>query len=134
VRSSSPGNVGKDNYLGRGVAMKLSDVRELLRCKVLSGEDDLSIDVETVVASDGMSEILAFARPGALMITGLTNVQSVRTADIANVRAIIYIRGKRPAENAIRLAQDYHIPVLATDLGMFDVCGILRESGLKGGM
>lgn len=114
--------------------MKLVEIRDILQCEVLAGEDDLSTEVETVVASDGMSEILAFAQPGALMITGLTNIQSVRTADIANVLAIIYIRGKRPAEKAISLARENNIPVLATALGMFDVCGILRELGLKGGM
>lgn len=114
--------------------MKLADIKDVLKCEVLSGEDGLSLEVETVVASDGMSEILAFARPGALMITGLTNVQSVRTADIANVRAIVYIRGKRPGDAAIALAHKSNIPVLATKLGMFDVCGILREQGLKGGM
>ena len=114
--------------------MKLAEIKEILECEVLTGEHDLSTEVETVVASDGMSEILAFARPGALMITGLTNVQSVRTADIANVRALIYIRGKRPDDRAIALARQSSIPVLATTLGMFDVCGILRERGLKGGM
>lgn len=114
--------------------MTLARVKELLGCEVLVGEDDLSAEVETVVASDGMSEILAFARPGALMVTGLTNIQSVRTADIANVRAIVYIRGKRPGDAAIELARRSHIPILATELGMFDTCGILREHGLKGGM
>jgi len=114
--------------------MTLTEIRDVLQREVLAGEGHLSTDVDTVVASDGMSEILAFAHPGALMITGLTNVQSVRTADIANVRAIIYIRGKRPAEKAINLARENKIPVLATGLGMFDVCGILRERGLKGGM
>jgi len=114
--------------------MKLAKIRDVLQCEVLTGEDDLSTEVDTVVASDGMSEILAFARPGALMITGLTNVQSVRTADIANVRAIVYIRGKRPDDKAISLARESNIPVLTTSLGMFDVCGILRELGLKGGM
>ena len=106
----------------------------MLDCEVLTGENGLSQEVDTVVASDGMSEILAFSRPGALMITGLTNVQSVRTADIANVRAIVYIRGKRPNDAAIQLAREHEIPVLATRLGMFDVCGMLRELGLKGGM
>jgi predicted transcriptional regulator len=81
-----------------------------------------------------MSEILAFAHPGALMVTGLTNVQSVRTADIANVRAMVYIRGKRPDGKTIELAQSKNIPVLATNLGMFDACGMLREAGLRGGM
>lgn len=114
--------------------MKLTEISDVLQCEVLVGADALAVEVETVVASDGMSEILAFARPGALMITGLTNVQSVRTADIANVRAIIYIRGKRPDEKALDLARRNDIPILATELGMFDVCGMLRERGLKGGM
>ncbi len=114
--------------------MKLAEIRDVLECEVLAGNDGLAIDIETVVASDGMSEILAFARPGALMLTGLTNVQSARTADIANVRAIIYIRGKRPDEKALNFARKHGIPVLATRLGMFDACGILRERGLKGGM
>ncbi|MGD2109757.1 MAG: DRTGG domain-containing protein [Phycisphaerae bacterium] len=114
--------------------MNLADIKDILDCDVLSGENGLSMDVETVVASDGMSEILAFARPGALMITGLTNVQSVRTADIANVRAIVYIRGKKPDQTTLNLARKNNIPVLATALGMFDVCGLLREKGLKGGM
>jgi predicted transcriptional regulator len=81
-----------------------------------------------------MSEILAFHKPGALMITGLTNIQSVRTADVADVRAIIYIRGKRPNQITLDLARQKGLPVLATTIGMFDVCGILYEKGMKGAM
>ncbi|MFH0982535.1 MAG: DRTGG domain-containing protein [Planctomycetota bacterium] len=114
--------------------MTLTEIQDVLRCEAVTGADGLAQEVDTVVASDGMSEILAFARPGALMITGLTNIQSVRTAYIANVRAIIYIRGKRPGDAVIELARKRNIPVLATELGMFDTCGILREKGLKGGM
>ncbi len=114
--------------------MKLEEIKNILFCQVLTHESDLSIEVDTVVASDGMSEILAFHCPGALMITGLTNIQSVRTADIADVRAIVYIRGKRVNEKAIDLARQKKIPILATKLGMFDVCGILREHGMKGAM
>lgn len=121
-------------FTSRDTVMKLAEIKNILKCEVLTGTDNLSVEVDTVVASDGMSEILAFAHPGALMITGLTNIQSVRTADIANVRAIVYIRGKRPDKKAIKLARESDIPVLATGLGMFDVCGILREQGLKGGM
>lgn len=114
--------------------MTLAEIRDILQGEVLFGNDDLALEIDTVVASDGMSEILAFARPGALMLTGLTNIQSVRTADIANVRAIVYLRGKRPGERALDLARRQHIPVLATRLGMFDSCGMLREQGLKGDM
>ena len=113
--------------------MRLDEIAATLGCETLCGGDD-EVDVDFVVASDGMSEILAFHRPHALMLTGLTNVQSVRTAMVADVEAIVYVRGKRPAERALRLARDEGIPVLATRLGMFDCCGILHRAGLRGGM
>jgi len=79
--------------------------------------------VDTVLASDGMSEILAFHSPGALMITGLTNIQSVRTADVADVRAIVYIRGKWISEKTIELARQKEIPVLTTPWGCLTCAG-----------
>lgn len=112
--------------------MKLSEIKELLQCEVLTGEDDLQFDVLQVVASDGMSEILAFAKSKELMITGLTNIQSIRTADIAGVCAVLYCRGKRPDRKAIEFAKQKRIPVLVTEMVMFDICGILYNKGLKG--
>ncbi|MDP2914641.1 MAG: DRTGG domain-containing protein [Candidatus Aminicenantes bacterium] len=112
--------------------MKLSEIKELLQCEVLAGEDDLSVDIQQVVASDGMSEILAFAKSRELMITGLTNIQSIRTADVAGVSAVIYCRGKRPDKKVIDFAKQKQIPVLVTPMVMFDICGILFNRGLKG--
>lgn len=112
--------------------MKLHEIKDLLQCEVLAGEDDLLIDVHQVVASDGMSEILAFAKSEELMITGLTNIQSIRTADIAGVCAVIYCRGKRPDKKVIEFARQKQIPVLVTKMVMFDICGILYNKGLKG--
>jgi len=112
--------------------MRLREIRDLLQGTVLTGEDDLSMEVKTAAASDGMSEVLASPHPGALLITGLTNVQSVRTADVADMSAILYVRGKRPGEKTIELAREKKIVLIATALGMFDACGILRNHGLKG--
>jgi len=112
--------------------MKLSEIKDLCECEVLAGDDDLGIDILQVVASDGMSEILAFAKSHELMITGLTNIQSIRTADIAGVSAVIYCRGKRPEKKVIDFARQKRIPVLITKMVMFDVCGILFAKGLKG--
>ena len=112
--------------------MKLSEIRDLLRCRVLVGEDDLSTDVQEVVASDGMSEILAFAKSKELMVTGLINIQSIRTADIAGVSAVLYCRGKCPDRRVIEFAKQKRIPVLVTDMVMFDICGVLYGKGLKG--
>jgi predicted transcriptional regulator len=112
--------------------MKLAEIKEILQCEVLTGEDGLSIDVSQVVASDGMSEVLAFAKSKELMITGLTNIQSIRTADVAGVSAVIYCRGKRPDKKVIDFAVQRRIPVLVTNMVMFDICGILYNRGLKG--
>ena len=112
--------------------MKLNDIKDILQCEVLTGEEDLSIDVQYVVASDGMSEILAFAKSKELMITGLTNIQSIRTADIAGVCAVLYCRGKRPDSRVIEFAKKKNIPVLVTQMVMFDICGVLYNKGLKG--
>jgi len=110
----------------------LREIQDLLQCEVLTGGDNLQIDVTQVVASDGMSEILAFAKSKELMITGLTNIQSIRTADIAGVSAVIYCRGKLPEKKVIEFATQKRIPVLVTKMGMFDICGVLYDKGLKG--
>ena len=112
--------------------MTLRDIKDLLQCEVLTGEDNLQVDVTQVVASDGMSEILAFAKSKELMITGLTNIQSIRTADIAGVSAVIYCRGKLPEKKVIEFARQKRIPVLVTKMGMFDICGVLHDKGLQG--
>ena len=112
--------------------MKLVEIKDLLGCEVLTGEEDLSVDICQVLASDGMSEILAVTQSKELMITGLTNFQSIRTADIAGVSAVLYCRGKRPDKKVIEFAKHKRIPVLATKMIMFDICGILYNKGLKG--
>jgi predicted transcriptional regulator len=112
--------------------MTLHEISDLLQCEVLTPGDGLEVDVTEVVASDGMSEILAFARSQELMVTGLTNIQSIRTADVAGVSAVVYCRGKLPEKNVIEFARQKRIPVLVTKMGMFDICGVLYERGLKG--
>jgi predicted transcriptional regulator len=112
--------------------MKLEEIRDLLQCEVLVGEDNLSVDVQQVVASDGMSEILAFAKSKELMVTGLTNIQSIRTADFAGCCGVVYCRGKRPDSRVIEYARNKRIPVLATRMLMFDICAVLAGRGLKG--
>ncbi len=112
--------------------MRLTAIRDLLHCTVLAGADALNIEVDTAVAADGMSAVLAAPHPGALMITGLANIQSVRTADVAFISAVLYVRGSRPNEAAIEFARKKKIVLLSTDLGMFDACGILRNQRIRG--
>jgi len=112
--------------------MKLSVVRDLLQCEVLTGETLLETDIDTAVASDAMSAVLSSPHPHALLLTGLTNVQSVRTAMIAYISAVVYVRGARPNETTIQLARQKKLALLSTPLSMFDCCGILYGRGIKG--
>jgi hypothetical protein len=80
-----------------------------------------------------MSVVLASPHPRALMITGLTNIQSVRTAQVAYLPAIIYVRGSRPSEATVKLARDSKTVLLSTKLGMFECCGILYSHGIRDG-
>jgi predicted transcriptional regulator len=112
--------------------MKLSEVKELLDCELLTADSAFDPEETVCMGADMMSDVLAFARPGALLLTGLTNMQSVRTADIAEATGIVYVRGKRPDEQTVQLAEDMKIPLLSTEMNMFDACGILYSAGLKG--
>lgn len=113
--------------------MTLEAVRRILECRVVAGGDRLGEEVETGCGADLMSDVLAFIKPNALLLTGLTNVQSVRTAHIAEVRAVVYVRGKLPDREAVELAEDKGLVLLATNLPMYESCGRLYARGLAGG-
>jgi len=113
--------------------VKLEVVRDILDCRVLVGGDRLGQQVDVGCGADLMSDVLAFIKPNALLLTGLTNVQSVRTADIAGVKAIVYVRGKLPDKEAIELAKETGIVLLSTNLLMYEACGKLYARGLRGG-
>ena len=110
--------------------MKLREIKELLKCEVIIGEDSLDLEINCGGGCDLMSDVLAFGKPGMILLTGLTNAQSVRTADIVDIKAIIYVRGKKPAKEGIELAKEKGIPLLCTDLMMFEACGLLYSAGL----
>jgi len=112
--------------------MNLSEIGELLQAEVLTGEDELSLDVQTVMASDLMSDVLSFSGSDALLITGLTNSQAVRTVEVADLCGIVFVRGKRPSEETIRLAQERNIPLLTTKSPMYEACGVLYSHGILG--
>jgi predicted transcriptional regulator len=115
--------------------MKLSEIAQVLEATVLGGRDKLGMDIERCGASDRMSDILAGEAEGSILVTGLTTVQAIRTASIAGVAAVVFVRGKSPAPEAVTLAIDLGIPILSTPCSMFVACGRLHSlqlTGLKG--
>jgi hypothetical protein len=111
--------------------MRLAEIVALLGCRdLLVLDEGGGPEVAGCFAADLMSEVLAFCDHGALLVTGLTSVQSVHTADVVDVRAILYVNGKRPEAHVLDLARHRHLPLLSTPLGMYEACGRLHGGGL----
>jgi predicted transcriptional regulator len=105
-------------------SITIADVRDLLGAEVLNG-DDLSIKVEAVGAADLLSDVLATSKSGTLLLTGLINAQVIRTAIIADLCGVVFVRGKKPGKEILSLARESRIPVLGTPLKMFEAAGRL---------
>jgi len=110
--------------------MTLADVKKILDAEMIVGEDKMNMEIIAGFAADLMSDVLAFAKEGSILLTGLTNPLVVRTADTLDLRAIVFVRGKRPAPDAIKLAKERNIPLLATRYIMFESCGRLFTEGM----
>ena len=108
----------------------LCEVRDLLGAEVLNG-DDLSIKIEDIGAADLLSDVLSLSKPGTLLLTGLISTQVIRTAIVADLCGVVFVRGKKPGDEILSLAKEAKIPVLATQLRMFDAAG--RLYGAIGG-
>jgi predicted transcriptional regulator len=115
--------------------MRLSEIITLLSAKVICGQDKLDITVEAVYAGDLMSDLLAQCHTKTnnktLLITGLNNPQVIRTAEIMDVTAIVFVRGKQPHDEVLQLAKEKGVPLLMTKLPLYDSCGILYSAGLR---
>ncbi|MDI3534085.1 MAG: hypothetical protein PWQ82_450 [Thermosediminibacterales bacterium] len=111
--------------------MKLSEIKDLLQAEILCGKN-LSVDIKFACGSDLMSDVLASCKEKAALLTGLTNAQVIRTAEMIDISAIIFVRGKRPSKEVVEMALEKGIPVLLTKLPMYEAAGILYTNGLKG--
>ncbi|MGI6380651.1 MAG: DRTGG domain-containing protein [Anaerolineae bacterium] len=112
--------------------MDLADVLAIVDGKVISREVDLSAEVAMACGADLMSDVLVFTHDGTLLMTGLTNPQVVRTAEMAGVLAVVFVRGKYPPPETIALAEEKGVPLLASRYTMYETCGRLYASGLPG--
>jgi predicted transcriptional regulator len=110
--------------------MKLAEILQIIEGKVISKNVDLAQEVQMGSGADLMSDVLAFTQEGTLLMTGLTNPQVVRTAEMASVKAIVFVRGKLPPAETIALAEEKGIPLLASKYTMFETCGRLYKAGL----
>ena len=110
--------------------MILQDLILTIDGTLVTKPTDLNRVIKGGFAADLMSDVLASIQPEAVLMTGLCNPQIVRTAQMADIVAIVLVRGKRPQAETIRLADEENVPLVSTPYGMFDVCGRLHDAGL----
>mgnify|MGYP003356086896 CR=1 FL=1 len=112
--------------------MYLFEIRDTLQATVLCGEDQLDREVRSACASDFMSDVLAYVKDQALLLTGMVNPQVVRTAEMMDMKCIVFVRGKVPDETILEMARERDIVVMTSEKPMFIACGLLYSRGLAG--
>ena len=112
--------------------MYLKQVVEILNAKKLTEIEDKDIEVFSACGSDLMSDVLAFVKDQTLLLTGLINPQVVRTAEMMDIKAIVFVRGKVPEKSTIELAGEMCIPLFTTNYPLYIACGKLYSFGLIG--
>lgn len=112
--------------------MKIREIQSLLEADLLCGEEELDSEVYSACSSDMMSDVLAFVKDQALLLTGLVNGQVVRTAEMMDIKAIVFVRGKKPTDDIAELAKEYGMVVMTTDYPLYPACGKLYSEGLVG--
>ncbi len=112
--------------------MKIRELVSILKGEIIYGEDFIDNEIFSACGSDMMSDVLAFVKEQAVMLTGLVNPQVVRTAEMMDMKCIVFVRGKRPDMGMIDLARERDIVLVCTKLEMFTACGKLYENGLRG--
>lgn len=112
--------------------MTVESVMEVLEARILCGQDRWQEEVHSACGSDLMSDVLAFVKRDTVLLTGLTNPQVIRTAEMLDVSVIVIVRGKDVPAATLDLALNKHMVLLCTDYTLFDACGRLYQAGLRG--
>ena len=110
--------------------MKIGTIKELLNAEVVCGENQLDKEVYSACGSDMMSDVLAYVKDQAVLLTGLVNAQVVRTAEMMDMVCIVFVRSKSPTAEMIELARDHGLVLLKTTKRMYEACGKLYAGGL----
>jgi len=111
--------------------VKIREIVELLDAEVLTCPDLLEKDVHSACGSDMMSDVLAYVKDQAVLLTGLVNTQVIRTAEMMDMICVVFVRNKRPTDEMIELANDMGIVLLSANRRMYEACGKLYSCGLN---
>ena len=112
--------------------MKISQMQQLLEAKVLCCEENVNRHVYSACGCDLMSDVLAFVKDQAVLLTGLVNPQVIRTAEMMDMICVVFVRSKVPTQEMIDLARESGIVLMVSDKRLYEACGLLYSNGLVG--
>ncbi|MBO5076639.1 MAG: hypothetical protein J5584_03460 [Clostridia bacterium] len=112
--------------------LKLSEIVKILDAQVLTGEENMDLEIYSGCGADLMSDVMAFVKESVILCTGLVNPQVVRTAEMMDIKVLCFVRGKVPGDQVIELAKEKGITIIATQHPLFICCGMLYSNGIKG--
>jgi predicted transcriptional regulator len=113
--------------------MTVRTIAQVLDANIYLGEDQLDLEVQSACGADLMSDVMAFVKEKVVLLTGLVNPQSLRTAELLDIRVVVFVRGKKPTEDLVDMARENGMILMSTKYSMFLACGRLYEAGLRGG-
>ena len=109
--------------------MKIETIKNILGATLWAGQDRLDREIYAACGSDLMSDVLAFAKEKVLLLTGLINPQVIRTAEMLDIKAIVFVRGKAPTPDMIQMANEKYMVLLSTEAPLYIACGKLYANG-----
>ncbi len=112
--------------------MKLKDIRGIIQAEIIYGDHLMDLEALSGCGADLMSDVLAFTKEKTLLLTGLTNPQVVRIAELVDLVGLVFVRGKKPPAEVIEMAKAKNLPILCTSLPLYETCGLLYAAGLPG--
>lgn len=110
----------------------LRKICELLDGQIVRGDSKADQTVKNACGCDLMSDVLAFTRPGSLLLTGLTNAQVIRTAEMLDLKGVVFVRDKRPDEATLEMAEKMNLVIILSPYPLYESCGRLFAAGLSG--
>jgi len=111
--------------------MKLDKIAELLNAEVICGHENLDRDVKAVFASDLMSDVLTIDSINLLLLTGLVNIQTIRTSEMSDIQNIILVRNKQATPDMIKMANENGMVIMQCSYSMYKTCGLLYQNGIN---
>ena len=111
--------------------MKLTDLAKAISASILVGEDQPDLVIDRAFAADLLSDVLALTEEQTTLVTGMVNPQVMRVAEILNITAVVFVRGKMPPASLLEYAAQLNIPILATKKTMFETCGLMHANGIR---